>query len=476
MADEGAPDVSRAQSWRASSLWAASLAGDGYPTLEGDRSVDVAVIGAGITGMLVAVLAARDGASVLMLDRHDVGGVATRNTTAKISALQGTVYSEIRRHRGEEVASAYAAAQLHAVGGIRSLVSELEIDCGLTEAPAYTYASEPESAADARAEFDATRAAGLPVEWTTQTELPFPVEGAVTLAGQLHFDPGAFCRALAERLGASQVVERTAVQDVSEDGTGVTITTDGGHRVRAAHAVLATQSPFVDPALLANRCTPMQSYCIAARLAGAVPAGMYLSCDRSVRSLRPAAVAGETVAVIGGAGHHMGEEEAEPSRWETLTSWAVERFGGVDVTHRWATHDLVPTDHVPFIGRLAPGAQRRWVATGFAKWGMTNGYVAAHLITEAIGGRHVSWAGAFAATRIASTINRELVSAGKSAVKHLVGDRITRRDAPRCTHQGCVLTPDDALGTWDCPCHGSRFTADGQVVQGPANKPLELDA
>jgi nitrite reductase/ring-hydroxylating ferredoxin subunit len=172
----------------------------------------------------------------------------------------------------------------------------------------------------------------------------------------------------------------------------------------------------------------------------------------------------------------MGEDDAGPSRWETLRSWAVEHFGEIEVTHRWATHDLTPTDHVPFIGRLAPGAQRGWVATGFAKWGMTNGYVAAHLISEAIAERDVPWAAGFDSTRIAASVNRQLVSAGKTAVKHLVADRITRRDAPRCTHQGCVLTPDDALGTWDCPCHGSRFTAGGQVVQGPANKPLEPDA
>jgi hypothetical protein len=171
----------------------------------------------------------------------------------------------------------------------------------------------------------------------------------------------------------------------------------------------------------------------------------------------------------------MGEDGANPERWDTLADWASTHFGSVEVTHRWATHDLSPTDHVPFIGRLAPGARRRWVATGFSKWGMTNGYVAAHLISEAIAGREVEWAAVFDSTRIASTINLELGSVGKTAVKHLVGSRITHRDAPRCTHQGCVLAPDDALGTWDCPCHGSRFTADGQVIQGPASKALDLD-
>jgi len=468
------PDTSRAHDWATSSLWARSLPSETYRSLQSDASVDVVVIGAGITGLLTALLAADNGAEVLVVDRHGVGGVATRNTTAKVSALQGTMYRTIGDHRNAEVAAAYADAQVHAVDGIRQLAGRNGIDCQLTDAPAYTYATEVSSAKDARAEFEAAQAAGLPVEWLTTTELPFPVEGAVRLDGQFHFDPGAFCAGLAAALGPSRIAERTAIAAVDEDKRGATVVTDDGRRVTAGHVVVATQSPIVDPALIANRCAPMQSYCLAARLNGSPPAGMYLSCDESVRSLRPAMLDGQQVAVVGGAGHHMGEDDATPDRWQTLADWTAGHFDLVEVTHRWATHDLVPTDHVPFIGRLAPGAERRWVATGFSKWGMTNGYVAAHLITEAIAGRQAQWAGVFDSTRIASTINLEFASAGKTAVKHLVGSRITRRGAPRCTHQGCALSPDDALGTWDCPCHGSRFTADGEVIQGPASTPLEL--
>lgn len=434
------------------------------------------VVGAGITGLLTATLAARSGASVLVVDRYSVGGIATRNTTAKISALQGTTYRSITQHRGTDAAAGYAAAQLHAVRGLRHTVEQLDINCGLADAPAYTYATEPDGASKAREELDAARGAGLPVEWTTTTELPFAIEGAVVLADQMHFDPVAFCAGLADALGPEAIVEHTPVADVEENKHGVEIVTETGHRVTAEHVVLASQAPFVDPALLANRCTPKQSYCLSARFTGATPTGMYLSCDQSVRSLRPAAFGGDAIAVVGGAGHHMGEDDASPDRWDTLAAWAQEHFGPVEVLHRWATHDLTPTDHVPFIGRLAPRAHRRWVATGFAKWGMTNGYVAAHLLTETIAGRNVDWAEVFDATRIASTVTRELASVGKTAVTHLVGASITRRDAPRCTHQGCVLTPDDALGTWDCACHGSRFSADGQVIQGPANRALRRTA
>jgi len=247
---------------------------------------------------------------------------------------------------------------------------------------------------------------------------------------------------------------------------------ENGRTISASHAVIATQGPIVDPALLANRCTPMQSYALAARVQGAVPAGMYLSCDADTRSLRPALVDGDTFAVVGGAGHHMGDDVAAPERWDVLAAWTEKHFGAAEVTHRWATHDLVPSDHVPFIGTLGPRARRRWVATGFAKWGMTNGYVAANIISTSIGGGSVPWASTFDSTRIASTLTRELVSAGVTTTRALLVDRVVRREAPRCTHQGCVLREDRALGTWDCPCHGSRFDAAGNVIQGPASRPL----
>jgi glycine/D-amino acid oxidase-like deaminating enzyme len=262
------------------------------------------------------------------------------------------------------------------------------------------------------------------------------------------------------------------VDAVEESAQGCTVRTSDGVSITSEHAVIATQAPIVDPAFLANRCRPAQSYAIAVRVPGSVPAGMYLSCDAAVRSLRPGPGNGD-VMVVGGEGHPMGDDAAGIERWETLARWARQWFGAVQVTHRWATHDLVPTDHVPFVGRLGPGANRRWVATGFAKWGMTNAFVAADLIDAGIDGRGVPWAAAFDSTRLAASVTTELPQLALSATKHLVADRVLRRSAPRCTHQGCVLRRDEALGTWDCPCHGSRFDDTGAVVQGPAIAPLD---
>jgi glycine/D-amino acid oxidase-like deaminating enzyme len=459
------------ESWRDASLWARQASGS-FGSLTEDRSVDVVVVGAGIAGLLTATLLHESGAAVIVVDRHDVGGIATRNTTAKVTALQGTRYHDITSARDADAAAEYAAAQLDAVAGLRQLIHARGIECAMTDAPAYTYATLPDTGERVATEFDAARAAGLPVEWTTDTGLPFPVTGAVRLDQQFHIDPGALCVQLAAALGPTRVFTESAVKDVDEDEHGCTVTFEQGRTVSASHVVIATQGPVVDPALLANRCTPMQSYALAARLQRAVPTGMYLSCDPDPRSLRPAVVDGDLFAIVGGAGHHMGDDAAAPERWEVLAAWTEEHFGTSVVTHRWATHDLTTSDHVPFIGNLGPRARRRWVASGFAKWGMTNGYVAARIISERIGGSSVAWAATFDSTRVASTLTRDLLSIGVTSTRALVVDRITRRNAPRCTHQGCVLREDRALGTWDCPCHGSRFDGAGNVIQGPANRSL----
>ena len=454
------------------SLWAQSLERQ-YPAVSEDRSVDVVVVGAGIAGMLTATLLAQTGREVLVIERDVVGGVATRNTTAKVSALQGTTISAIAAHSAD-AALAYATAQLDAVHGLPSLIEGMGIDCALTRADAYTYAAHEEGVRRVAEELRAAQAAGLAVEPTADIGFPIDVQAAIVLRNQFHMNPALLCRGLADALPEDALAEYTSVSEMHEDNGEVTVTTAEGCRIRAQHAVIATQSPIFDPSLLANRCVPMQSYAIAMAVPRDVPNTMCLSADDFTISLRPAtAQDGEQLVIVGGNGHQMGES-ASAERWSDLEVWAEKYLGEIGVRYRWATHDLVTTDRVPFIGRLRGTAERSWVATGFGKWGMTNSYVAARLITDAITDAPAKpWAATFDSTRVRSTMTKEVMKAGATATHHLIGDRIARRPEPRCTHQGCVLREDDALGTWDCPCHGSRFDADGAVIQGPANTPLK---
>src|SRR3546814_298700 len=304
--------------------------------------------------------------------------------------------------------------------------------------------------------------------------------GAVALDHQACLDPGALCAGLAEHLGPGAVVEGRSVQGVEEDDSGVAVQLDDGTELQAGHAVVATLGPIVDPAMLATRCKPARSYGVVAPHPSP-PTESFISLDEHSRSIRPAILDGSPAVVVVGEGHLVGDDGGRSSadRREALARFCREQLGAGDVARRWVAHDLVPSDRVPFIGRLAPGSQRRLVACGFQKWGISTAYVAADLAVGAIDGTTRPWSELFDPTRLASSFTSELASGAARTVRHFVGDRIAdltddKDKRPRCTHLGCVLDFDDDERTWECPCHGSRFEEDGTVVSGPASTPLQL--
>ncbi len=436
------------------------------------------MVGGGLAGLVTAAVLQRAGMEVVVLERHDIGGVTTRGSTGKLTALQGDTLVQVAKHRGSEAAAQYAAASQHGVAGLRTLLTEREIEAALTDAPDHVFATEPAAVGRARQVLDVSAASGLPVRWVEETELPFPVQGAVRLAGQAHLDPGAACAGLAASLAAGSVLERTTAVDIREQRSGVEVALAGGDLVRADHVVIATLGPIHDPALLSTRCEARRSYAIAAPIADPL-AGMYISLDADPVSLRPTIIDGRRGLVVGGAGHVVGEpgRRSSDDRWDGLERWAMAKLGTEPATHRWVAHDLLPSDRVPFIGRVAPGAHRRWVITGFQKWGISTSFTAADLLLGELEGTSRPWASLFDPRRLAPSLTTKLLEDGARAARHLVVDRLMdlkpgAPKRPRCTHLGCVLSFDDAEESWDCPCHGSRYDADGSVICGPATRDL----
>jgi glycine/D-amino acid oxidase-like deaminating enzyme len=465
--------------WERAPLWSPTSPPGAAHALP-DRRLEVAVVGGGLVGLLTATVLVQAGMDVAVLERHGIGGVTTRGSTGKLTALQGARSSTIAGQRDAATAASYAAAASFGVERLRSLIEAMDIDCALTTAPDHTFATEPDAAVRCSEELEAARAAGLPVRWVADTDLPFEILGAVQLADQAHLDPGALCTGLATHLG-DRVLEHRPVLDVTEVAGGVEVAVEGGARLCADHVVIATLGPIHDPGQLATRCQAVRSYVVAAPH-DTPPRGMYISLDQQPRSVRPAVVQGEEGVLVAGEGHTVGELDGRSpdDRWDALARYAADALGAKPVSHRWVVHDLVPSDGVPFIGAAAPGADRTWVATGFQKWGISTAMVAADLLLGELEGVPRSWAPAFDPTRLAASATGALVQDGVRAAKHLVGDRIgellgRQEQAPRCTHLGCKLAFDDSEGTWDCPCHGSRFDADGRVVCGPAVHDLDLD-
>jgi glycine/D-amino acid oxidase-like deaminating enzyme len=249
------------------SLWLTTAPTTDYPTLAGDLEVDVAVVGGGVAGLTTALLLKRAGLRVAVLEAVRVGSGVTGCTTAKVSALQSTMYTTIRSRHGESTARIYAAASVAGVEGIAALVADEAIDCSLERRDAYTYALEESERAKVKEEADATAQAGLPIEFVEALDLPFPVHGAVRLADQLQLQPVRYVQGLAAAVAGdgSSVFENSRVQRVHE-GTPARVQTDRGE-VRAAHVVIATHYPILDRGLYFARLKPQRSYCIAATLA-----------------------------------------------------------------------------------------------------------------------------------------------------------------------------------------------------------------
>jgi glycine/D-amino acid oxidase-like deaminating enzyme/nitrite reductase/ring-hydroxylating ferredoxin subunit len=487
------------------SLWVGTT-GDPprYGPLPGDASVDVAVVGAGITGLTVAHLLARDGARVAVLEAGRVAAGVTGYTTAKITSLHTLIYDRLEQSFGQETAAAYAEANQAGLALVGDLVGELGVDCDYEGADAFTYTERADGVEAIEAEVAAAQRAGLPAVLTTDTDLPYPVEAAVRVDGQAQFHPRKYCLGLAAAVVANggTVYEDTRAVEVDED-TGV-VTTDRGS-VPAGAVVMATHLPFPMAGGYFARAEPMRSYAMAVRIAGERPRGMYITPDQPSRSVRSTP---DGWVIVGGEGHKVGHDDDTTQRYRVLEEWARQRFQVEEIAYRWSAQDYTTADGIPYVGRLSRGTDRVFVATGYGKWGFTNAAAAAIMLADAVNGRANPWAPTFDSTRLALRQSiKDLVSANLDVAKRFVGDRIEDRGgggaeglapgtaailslegrqaavfrddegvlhavSPTCTHLGCHVRFNTAERTWDCPCHGSRFDVDGHVLQGPAVKDL----
>lgn len=480
-----------------------------YPALSADLEVDVAVIGAGITGVTAAHLLKRAGKTVALLEQNRVGYGATGYTTAKLTVGHSLVYADLIDSFGVEAARRYARSNQEAIETVAGIVSEHGIECDFERATNYVYTESSESAPKIEREVEAAEAAGIAAELTTETDLPYEIAAAVRIDGQAQFHPLKYLAALARDVegDGSHVLELTRALDVHRGEPCVVETAQG--RIRAGHVLVATQLPFLDRGLFFAKAHPTTSYAIAAG-SDAAPRGMYISVDQPTRSVRSTpGHDGKRVLIVGGEGHKPGDEPDTNERYERLERFLAERFGIAEAEYRWSTHDYSPVDKLPYIGRLRRGDGRILVATGYAKWGMTKGTLAASMLTDEVLGRENEYADLYDAKRVdlrrsALTFAREnghvagfffrdrvrprpgeedveKLAPGEGTVARIGGTQyaVSRTDegelvtlSARCTHLGCIVGWNPADRAWECPCHGSRFAADGTVVQGPATKDL----
>ncbi|APE35502.1 FAD-dependent oxidoreductase [Nocardia mangyaensis] len=474
--------------------------------LADDIAVDTVVIGAGIVGLSTALLLAQSGREVAVLEARRVGSVATGASTAKISVLQGTRGQAIAHRHGTAVLSRYVAANLDGLDWLLEFCADHDV--AAQRVPAITFAQNAGERDAIRAEYEVTRAVGLPTELLDDLDVAFPTHGGVRLREQAQVDPVAVLAALAAAVEARgvSVFESTRAQGLRRRGGTVEVSTDHG-KVSAGSVVVATGSPIFDRGGFFARLVAQRSYLAAFDVPGPVPSEMLISAGQPTRSLRRHPTGTGAVLLVGGSGHEVGRVESEAGQVAELLDWAQRWFPGARLLDRWSAQDYHPIGELPYVGPLLPGTDDVQVATGFAKWGMTNGVAAALALAGRITGQPRSWAdvyepwrpGEVKALMAGAQANAAVARYLSSGWVHAVGARPggapaegcgrverhgvhptavstvgaeTRVVSAVCPHLRGIVAWNDAEQTWDCPLHGSRFAPDGTVLEGPVTQPL----
>jgi glycine/D-amino acid oxidase-like deaminating enzyme/nitrite reductase/ring-hydroxylating ferredoxin subunit len=468
---------------------------------------EVVVLGAGIAGLTTAFLLAQAGKQVLVLEAGRVASGVSGHTTAKVTAQHALIYAHLTEWYGQDAAAAYGASQAAALDWLVATAQSLEIECELVRADSYVYTTDEARRDDLRAEAEAAQVVGLPATFHEELDFPVPVAAAVRFAAQARFHPRKWLLGLADRIEGlgGRIVEGVRATGVGSARPTVVRTTAGS--VQAGDVVVATHYPILDRGLFFARLDPVRDLVVAGPLpSGLTLRGMFLDAD-SHHSVRVAGTDADPMLVVGGEHYRVGESVDVQARHARLADWARQHFGLEDVRHRWSAHDMSTVDRVPYVGRYHPGAGNLWVAAGFGQWGMTGGTAAGLLLRDLVLGETNPLAGLFDPNRMSARALPSLVGNNVTVGRHLVGDHlralrsrdiarlepdeatVTRhgtamigayRDeegalhavSARCTHLGCLVAFNNAERSWDCPCHGSRYGIDGEVLQGPAVRPL----
>lgn len=476
------------------SIWSKTAKIEPRPALKGDMQTDVAIIGGGMAGLLTAFLLQRRGIDCIVLEKETVGSGQTKNTTAKITSQHGLIYSKLIKTLGAEKARLYAQANEKAIQLYREFVEEYHIDCAFETKRAYLY-----STLNAQPLIEETQAAallGINARFVTDAPLPFAIQGAEMFPGQAQFHPLVFLRAVAQQV---RVFEHTQVRHVYDNR----VETDNGV-VTAKKIIFCTHYPFINfPGCYFLKMHQERSYVLALENAGQVE-GMYIACDGDGLSLRNEG----DILLLGGGNHRTGENSAG-ERYETLNRFAKQFYPECRVYTKWSAQDCMPLDSVPYIGRYAAGKPNWYVATGFQKWGMTTSMVAAMILTDMVRGIPSPYEALYTPQRFhlkasyqnmvtdglmsLRSLSKELLHIPKDSLDAIAPGhggivRFNGKKAgaykdqngqiflvdTRCPHLGCMLewNPDEL--TWDCPCHGSRFTYRGELLDNPAERELPL--
>lgn len=424
------------------SIWERNATPVSFDTLNGNTDTDVLIIGGGIAGVLCAYKLKNAGVSCLLAEADRIFGGITKNTTAKITIGHGLIYDKLIRRFGEDKARLFLESQTRAGEEYARLCEN--IDCDYEKKDSFVYSLRDRKKIEN--EVSALRRLGVSAEFSEAEMLPMDTAGAVRVKDQAQFDPLKFLYEIAKDL---PIREHTKVVELMP---GKAVTDHG--EIRYKKLIIATHFPILNKhGGYFLKLYQHRSYVLALKNAGNV-GGMYVDEADTGLSFRNYG----DILLLGGGGHRTGKDGG---CWQELEAFAKKYYKNAEIVGKWATQDCMTLDGVAYIGRYSGYTPDVYVATGFNKWGMTNSMAAADILCDLVRGKENPYAEVFSPSR---TVLRPQLAV--NAFESAVG--LITPTAPRCPHLGCALKYNRAEHTWDCPCHGSRFTEDGELIDNPA--------
>ena len=429
------------------SIWTENLTLPQFAPLDGELRTDVLIVGGGMAGLLCAHALQEAGVDYRLIEGDRILHGVTRNTTAKITSQHGLVYHKLLRRFGAEKVQQYFRANEQALE--RYAILAQNMDCDFQWQDNIVYATDFTDALVE--EMTALEELGIPAEFVDHMGLPMKTAGGVRFRNQAQFHPLKFASAIAKDL---RIYEQTSAKAF----VGNTVQTNRG-TITAKKIIIATHFPMINKhGAYFLKMYQSRSYVLALENAPMVD-GMFVDESDKGLSFRNYG----DLLLLGGGGHRTGKPGGG---WKVLEDFAKQHYPDAKIRSRWATQDCMTLDDLPYVGQYSSRTPDLYVATGFNKWGMTNSMVAAQVLCDLVQGRENDYADLFSPSR--SILRPQLACNAMEAVKSLL--TFTK---PRCPHMGCALHWNQQEHSWDCPCHGSRFTQDGKLLDNLATDDLK---
>jgi glycine/D-amino acid oxidase-like deaminating enzyme/nitrite reductase/ring-hydroxylating ferredoxin subunit len=493
------------------SYWLEELKNPTFKQLNENIEVDVVIVGGGITGITTAYLLLKEGLKVALLEAGKLLNGTTGHTTAKITAQHDLIYDEYISHFGIDKASLYFKANIEARQFIEDTIKEHQIECDFSIQDAYIYATTEEYARKLENEFDAYQKIGI--DGGLSNDLPFDIQvkNLLSMRNQAQFHPLKYLSHLVKLIvdmGGILFEDTTAV-NVENLEQKVKVLARNGKSVTGDYIVACSHFPFYEgTGLYSTRMHADRSYVLAVKTEKEYPGGMYISAEQPNRSLRSVKINGESAVLVGGDSHKTGQGKDTLEHYKALERFSQEVLNSKEILYRWSAQDLITLDKMPYVGAITTTQPNILIATGYRKWGMTNGTAAAGILRDIVLDRETPYVELYSPSRFyADPSLKVFFRENLNVLQHLIKGKIEipehridtlsndeggvvsingmRKGAYRdkegkvhivdttCTHIGCEVNWNHGDRTWDCPCHGSRFSYTGDVIEGPAEKPLQ---